>query len=102
MTVEITRTAKHQFTIGRAWNDPTGPYYVSFSALHPKTGKPWQKTHRVTDGADVQVQGYSIPTAYSTFLLALEARDRHPLSKGQRIHAQQLDGTEAYLDRTIA
>ena len=94
MSTEITRTARHQFTIGRAWNDPTGPYWVSFQPLNPKNGKPWQRSHRIHDGADVQVPGWS-KIAYSTLELARAARDRHPLSKGQHIHAQQLDGTEA-------
>ena len=81
MTTEITatviRTEHHEFTVGTAWNDPTGPYYIYFRPLNVKTGRPWQASHRVIDGADVQPKGYFQPVAYSTWQLAIEARDRH-------------------------
>ena len=64
--IETSRTARHQFWIVTAAHAP-GAFEVQFRPLNPKTGKPWQASHRVTHGADVQFKGWEgRPQWYST------------------------------------
>ena len=71
MTTTVS-TETHQFVIRPHWRHPDA-FEVEFRPLNPKTGKPWQASHRVREGADVQIPGYAWPTAYSTFAGAEKA-----------------------------
>lgn len=64
-TVETKRTATHMFWIV-ADHRQVGTFEVQFQPLNPKTGKPWQASHRVTHGADVKPHGWDRPIAFST------------------------------------
>ena len=70
-----TRTDTHEFTI--KFFEPYQSFEVNFRPLNAKTGQPWQASHRVEVGADVQPEGWRRPITYSTFELAEAARDRH-------------------------
>jgi hypothetical protein len=77
MTVKIIHTeqaAKHCFRIIQDYFHQAREAFVAdFRPLNPKTGKPWQASHRITRGADVQPGGFREPQAYSTLEAAQAA-----------------------------
>ncbi len=71
----LTETARHVFWIvdAPAWIAP-GAFEVQVRPLNPKTGKPWQASRRVTEGATVEAKGWEgRPQWFSTFELAKAA-----------------------------
>jgi hypothetical protein len=70
---ETLTTERHAFWIVTPWNAP-GAFEVQFRPLNPKTGKPWQASHRVTIGADVETKGWEgRPQWFSTLEMAQQA-----------------------------
>jgi hypothetical protein len=66
-------TERHVFWIVNPWQVPDA-FEVQFMPLNPKTGKPWQASHRVTTGADVAGQGWEgRPQWFSTLEMAKQA-----------------------------
>ena len=72
--VEKSRTATHEFVIsGGHWYAPEA-FQADFRPLNPKTGRPWQRSHRIDHGADVEPKGWEgRPCAYSTLEAARAA-----------------------------
>lgn len=60
--MEKLRTDTHEFSVYTL----NGVYLAQFQPINVKTGKPWQAYHRIRDGADAQLPGYSGMTAFST------------------------------------
>lgn len=71
MTTETTRTAKHEYMITDSNYAPS--FLVTFRPLHPKTGEPWQASHRVEQGADVTPAHWTRPITFSTIEAARAA-----------------------------
>lgn len=66
----ITRTETHEFTIRPSWYGG-GAFDAEFRPINPRNGKPWQRSHRIEDYADVTPKtGWDRPVAYSTVELA--------------------------------
>jgi len=71
--IETRETATHEFRIINN-HYRMGEFVVEFQPLNPKTCKPWQASHRITKGADVEPPGWEgRPNAYSTLELARDA-----------------------------
>jgi len=73
MLIETSKTERHQFYIEQGYGLHTDVFVADFRPLNPKTGKPWQASHRIVHGADVQIAGYDRPIAFSTVELARAA-----------------------------
>jgi hypothetical protein len=72
-THETFKTERHVFWIVSSLYAP-GAFEVQFRPLNPKTGKPWQASHRVTTGANVEFKGWEgRPQWFSTLEMAREA-----------------------------
>jgi len=85
MTTEKMRTGRHEFVISRCGYIEAEAYEIRFRPLNPKTGEPWQASHRVIDGANIEPQGWAgRPCAYSTLDLARAARDRQIAKMAKR------------------
>lgn len=65
-------TATHVGYITESRSKP-GTFRVEYQARHPKTGLGWQSFKSVRDAADVTIDGYSVPVAYSSHEKALAA-----------------------------
>ena len=71
-TVERSTTLTHAYRIVTWFYDPT-IFEVEFRPLNPKTGKPWQASHRITHGADYTPKGWREPQCFSTIEAARAA-----------------------------
>jgi hypothetical protein len=81
------RTATHHFWIN-CNRYGQGEYIAEFRPLNPKTGEPWQASHRITIGADVSPANWGgRMIAYSTFDRARRAVEEQGLRLARRIKA---------------
>lgn len=73
--VERVTTERHVLWIVSGHYLAPDAYVVEFRPLNPKTGEPWQASHRVRLGADIEPEGYAGrgPQAYSSLELARQA-----------------------------
>lgn len=70
--IETIRTARHVFyLVANRYQE--GTFEVEFRPLNPKTNEPWQASHLVTRGADMNPAGWDRPFVYSTLELARTA-----------------------------
>jgi hypothetical protein len=72
--IETARTATHYFYVWTGEYSAPDAFIVDFRPLNPKTGQPWQASHRITHGADISPPNWGgRKVAYSTLKAARAA-----------------------------